>query len=159
MALLGGLEHGVYVDEENDDCAGMSVAEIREHFGLEPEEESDNELSAEEDDGTEDGLGDDDEDSIVVDPEEDQFFVESEGELSEEEAGDDDEEARTLFQEEAEFPAIVRVYCYFPTFNFHSGNPRLPPPITTYIMTRFLSRSIPPRLKTDPNFFSPSTII
>ena len=33
MALLGALEHGIYVDnEDNDECHGMSVAQIHEYL-------------------------------------------------------------------------------------------------------------------------------
>jgi hypothetical protein len=34
MALLGGLEHGIYVDKEDDDeCQGMSIAQIHQYYG------------------------------------------------------------------------------------------------------------------------------
>jgi hypothetical protein len=51
MAFLGALEHGIYVDDENDDeCLGMSVSQIYEYFGVEQESNDDGEISAEEED-------------------------------------------------------------------------------------------------------------
>jgi hypothetical protein len=48
MALLGALEHGIYVDnEDDDDCHGMSIAQIHEYFGLD-RDASDDEKSVEE---------------------------------------------------------------------------------------------------------------
>ncbi len=36
MALLGALEHGIYVDnEDEDECLGMSTAQICQYFGIE----------------------------------------------------------------------------------------------------------------------------
>jgi hypothetical protein len=48
MALLGALEHGIYVDEKYDDeCHGMSIAQIHEYFGLD-KDGSDDGISVEE---------------------------------------------------------------------------------------------------------------
>jgi hypothetical protein len=48
MALLGALEHGVYVEkEEDDECHGMSIAQIHQYFGLD-KDGSDDEMSIEE---------------------------------------------------------------------------------------------------------------
>ena len=37
MALLGALEHGIYVEKDSDDddeCHGMSIVKIHQYFGL-----------------------------------------------------------------------------------------------------------------------------
>jgi hypothetical protein len=48
MALLGALEHGVYVEKEDDDeCHGMSIAQIHQYFGLD-KDGYDDEMSIEE---------------------------------------------------------------------------------------------------------------
>jgi hypothetical protein len=71
MALLGALEHGIYVEkEEDDECHGMSIAQIHQYFGLD-KDGSDNEISVEEEEqcqaeivgdvGDEDSMSDDDE--------------------------------------------------------------------------------------------------
>lgn len=62
MALLGALEHGIYVekeDEDLDECHGMSIAQIHQHF-------DDGETSVEEEEqcqgenvGDEDTMSDD----------------------------------------------------------------------------------------------------
>ena len=70
MALLGALEHGVYVENEDDnECHGMSIAQIHQHFGLD-KDGSDDEMSIEEEEasqakivgdvGDEDSISDDD---------------------------------------------------------------------------------------------------
>jgi len=70
MALLGALEHGVYVENEDDnECQGMSIAQIHQHFGLD-KDGSDDEMSIEEEEasqaeivgdvGDEDLISDDD---------------------------------------------------------------------------------------------------
>jgi hypothetical protein len=72
MALLGALEHGVYVDnEDEDECHGMSIAQIHQYFGLDKDgsEPSDDEISVEEEEqsqaeivgdvGEEDSMSDD----------------------------------------------------------------------------------------------------
>ena len=67
MALLGALEHGIYVDDEDDDkCAGMSIAEIYEHFGMEQQsDDGEDTFSTEEGDVHSSG----DEDAIMEDAE------------------------------------------------------------------------------------------
>jgi hypothetical protein len=73
MALLGALEHGIYVEkEEEDECHGMSIGQIHQYFGLD-KDGSDNEtrMSDEEEEdcqaeicgdvGDEDSMSDDDE--------------------------------------------------------------------------------------------------
>src|SRR5882762_10009959 len=71
MALLGALEHGIYVEnEEDDECHGMSKSQIHQYFGLE-EDGSDDEISVEEEEqsqaeidgdvGDEDSFSDDEE--------------------------------------------------------------------------------------------------
>ena len=71
MALLGALEHGIYVEkEEDDECHGMSIAQIHQYFGLD-KDGSDNEISVEEEEqcqaeivgdvGDEDSMSDDEE--------------------------------------------------------------------------------------------------
>jgi hypothetical protein len=69
MALLGALEHGVYVDNEDDDeCHGMSIAQIEQHFGLD-KDGSDDEMSVEEEEASQAEIVGDvgDEDSISDD--------------------------------------------------------------------------------------------
>lgn len=67
MALLGALEHGIYVDDEDDDeCAGMSIAQIYEHFGIQQEgDDGEDTLSTDEENicisGDEDATMEDDE--------------------------------------------------------------------------------------------------
>lgn len=46
MALLGALEHGLYVEKEDDECHGMSIAQIHQYFGLD-KNGSDDEISVE----------------------------------------------------------------------------------------------------------------
>lgn len=105
MALLGGLQHGVYLDEEDDPCEGMSVNEIRRHFGLEPEEGSDIGTEMEEEDITDGEIDEDDEYSIVANTDE----VEETASKFSEDEDDDDEETATSLQEEANFPETVRI--------------------------------------------------
>ena len=72
MALLGALEHGVYMEKDSDDddeCHGMSIVQIHQYFGLD-KDGSDVEMpvSAEEEEqvenvgniGVEDLISDDD---------------------------------------------------------------------------------------------------
>ena len=65
MALLGALEHGVYVEKEDDDeCHGMSIAQIHQYFGLD-KDGYDDEMSKEEEQCQAEIVGDvGDEDSI-----------------------------------------------------------------------------------------------
>ena len=66
MALLGALEHGVYVEKEDDDeCHGMSIAQIHQYFSLDKDGSND-EMSVEEEEqcqaedvGDEDSMSDD----------------------------------------------------------------------------------------------------
>ena len=69
MALLGGLEHGIYVDKEDDDeCHGMSVAQIHQYFGLGNDGSDDEMLVEEEEQCQAEDVGDvGDEDSISDD--------------------------------------------------------------------------------------------
>jgi hypothetical protein len=53
MALLGALEHGIYVEKEDDsddECHGLSIAQIHQYFGLDKDgsETSDDEMLVEE---------------------------------------------------------------------------------------------------------------
>jgi hypothetical protein len=74
MAFLGALEHGVYVEKEDDDeCHGMSTAQIYRHFGLDK-------------DSSDEENGSDDEMSVV---EEEQYQTENIGD--EESMSDDDD--------------------------------------------------------------------
>ena len=70
MALLGAIEHGIYVEKEDDDeCQGMSTAQIHQYFGLD-KDGSDDEISVEEEEqcraeivgdvGDEESMSDDD---------------------------------------------------------------------------------------------------
>jgi hypothetical protein len=106
MAFLGALEHGIYVDDENDDeCLGMSTSQIYEYFGIEQESNDDDEISTEEDDMH---ISADvaHEDSIMDDSEE--YFDEDDSSAGEDEGMEDfsDEE----FEQEQE---VVCVYRHF----------------------------------------------
>jgi len=72
MTLLGALEHGIYVDNEDDDeCLGMSPEQIRQFFGIERDSDDDDEVMSAEEERMQ-HLGDiDDEDSVIDDTEED----------------------------------------------------------------------------------------
>ena len=90
MALLGALEHGVYVENEDDDeCHGMSIAQIRQYFGLD-KDVSDDEISVEEEEQCQTGVVGDvgDEDSMSDD--EDWLACHSESEEETEELDDPD---------------------------------------------------------------------
>ena len=112
MALLEALEHRIYVDDEDDDkCAGMSIAEIYEYFGMEQQsDDGEDTLSTEEEDmhisGDEDAIIEDDAegagdgDSIFDD---DWLFYISEG-------GD---EGTQEFSGGEEEPDIVCIYYHF----------------------------------------------
>ena len=67
MALLEALEHRIYVnDEDDDECAGMSIAEIYKHFSMEQQsDDSEDTFSTEEGDVHSSG----DEDAIMEDAE------------------------------------------------------------------------------------------
>jgi len=135
MALLGALEHGIYVDDEDDDeCAGMSIAEIYEHFGMEQQsddgedtlstEEGDVHSSGDEDAIIEDAQGAGNGDSTFVDAhrsgDEDAIMEDAEG------AGDGDsdddwlvyileggDEGTQEFSAGEEEPDIVCIYYHF----------------------------------------------
>lgn len=87
MALLGALEHGIYVENEDDDeCHGMSIAQIHQYFGLD-KDQSDDEISVEEEEQSQAEIVGDvgDEDSTS----DDEDWLASEDEDSEMEELDD----------------------------------------------------------------------
>jgi len=104
MALLGALEHGIYVDDEDDDeCAGMSIAEIYDYFGMEQQsDDGEDTLSTEEEDmhisGVEDAIIEDAEGAGVGD---DDYISEGEDEGTQE------------FSSGEEEPDIVCIYYHF----------------------------------------------
>jgi len=108
MVLLGALEHGIYVDDEDDDeCAGMSIAEIYEYFGMEQQsDDGEDTLSTEEEDMDISG----DEDAIIEDAE-----GAGDGDLT----FDDDyiseggDEGTQEFSRGEEEPDIVCIYYHF----------------------------------------------
>ena len=108
MALLGALEHGIYVDDEDDDeCAGMSVAEIYEYFGMEQQsDDGEDTLSTEKEDmhisGGEDAIIEDVEGAGVGDSTFDDNYI-SEGE----------DEGTQEFSGGEEEPDIVCIYYHF----------------------------------------------
>ena len=85
MALLGTLEHGVYVEEEEDECHGMSPSQIHQYFGL-----ADDEIS---------------------DEEQEQCQAENDGDIGDEESMSDDEScpsgSKDEQMEELDVPDIV----------------------------------------------------
>ena len=112
MALLGALEHGIYVDNEDDDeCLGMSIAQIHEYFGIEyfgTEQETDGDdddkMSTEEEEmhtpadfGHEDFIEGDfgDDDSIFAGDEDSLGYI-SEGEVEEMQEFSEEEEERDI---------------------------------------------------------------
>jgi hypothetical protein len=81
MSLLGALEHGIYVEKEvtddsDDECHGMSIAQIHQHFGLD-KVGCEGEMSVEEEEQCqaekvvdEDSMPDDDSEDWLVCPSE-----------------------------------------------------------------------------------------
>ena len=59
MALLGALEHGIYVEEEEDECHGMSSSQIHQHFDDEISDEEEGQCQAENDIDDEESMSDD----------------------------------------------------------------------------------------------------
>jgi hypothetical protein len=140
MTFLGALEHGIYVDDEDDECLGMSVAQIRQYYGLDKDSDEDEDaMSAEKDEihdvGDEDSMIDDaeedvsDEDSIDGD-EEDSMINDAEEDVSDEDSIDDDaedllgylsegeDEEMQDFGEREEDSTIVCVYPLFMDISF-----------------------------------------
>jgi hypothetical protein len=140
MALLGALEHGIYVEKEDDDeCHGMSISQIHQYFGLDKDY---SEISVEEEEQSQAEIVEDldDEDSISDDEE----WLASP-------SGSEDEE-----MEELDDPDIVWfiinscVYIYqikYRTLLRSSIMTRV-----IYTTSRLLSQSIHPHSKIDPNF-------
>ena len=109
MALLGALEHGIYIDDEDDDeCAGMSIAEIYEHFGMEQQsDDGEDTFSTEEGDvhssGDEDAIMEDAEGAGNGDSDDDWLVYILEG-------GDEGTQEFSVGEEE---PDIVCIYYHF----------------------------------------------
>jgi|SRR5882762_6903266 hypothetical protein len=71
MALLGALEHGIYVDNEDEgECLGMSTAQICQYFGIEQDSDDDDDAIFAEDEHVHHPGGTGDEDSLSDDAEE-----------------------------------------------------------------------------------------
>lgn len=122
MALLGALEHGIYVDNEDDDeCLGMSTAQIHEYFGIEYfdiEQETDG-------DDDEKMTTEEEEMHIPADVRHEDFIDDSEGDFGDDDstfAGDEDwlgyisegeVEEMQEFSEGEEGRDIVCIYHHF----------------------------------------------
>ena len=68
MTLLGALEHGIYVDNEDDDeCLGMSPDQIRQYFGIEQDGDNDEDAMSVEEEHMQHPGGIDGEGSVIDD--------------------------------------------------------------------------------------------
>jgi len=121
MVLLGALEHGIYVDNKDDDeCLGMSTARICQYFGIEQESDNDEDAVSTEEEGTHPSdIGD--EDSIIDDTgadfgHEDSTFDDAEDWLAYLSEGED--KLIHEFSEEEQEQEIVSVYCHFINISF-----------------------------------------
>jgi len=64
--LLGGLEHGIYVDnEDGDECLGMSTTQICQYFGIEQDSDEDGDEMSTQEEGIHISGDIGDEDSII----------------------------------------------------------------------------------------------
>jgi hypothetical protein len=138
MALLGALEHGIYVEKEDDDeCHGMSISQIQQYFGLNKDcseisvEEEEQSQEIVEDVGDEDSISDDEE--WLASP-----------------SGSEDEEMEELDDPDIVW-FIINSCVYISQIKYRT---LLRSSIMTrviYTTSRLLSQSIHPHSKIDPN--------